>query len=208
VVTVGKRYSAEVQESPEGYELTALEGELFETDYSDVFSDNELETQIDLQETIERSLEIIHERVSGEYEQDPFHGLIVVLADVYKSGGSLPLSIPIAQRRLTMESYVTDAESLAEILYEIGKGKDHDGAIIIDSTTGKIIGYHIWLLTFPYKLDGEEPVNNGDGTRKSIAHQYSKWSWVPMAYTMSEADGVIRKYDNGEVTKLSGPYRS
>jgi hypothetical protein len=201
-----KRFSLTVVETPSGFDIEELEGDLYETDYSDLFPAGEpLETRNNVPKVVEDALGIIHQREMERngYELSDFHGLIVVVADIYERGGKLPLAIPIGGERHVIDGYVTGAEETADLLYEIGSGRDHDGAIIIDRKTGKILGKHMWLLSFPFDFTGGYTnKRNGDGTRKSIAQQYSEWAWAGEIYTMSESDSLVRRYNGGVVERI------
>ncbi|OGI16115.1 hypothetical protein A3K63_02500 [Candidatus Micrarchaeota archaeon RBG_16_49_10] len=203
-----RRVSAIVRKTNKGLRLEELEGQLYEIDYSDTAPEGERSARVDVLETIEKAMGIIYEQQENPRPYGPrYHGLLItVVSDMYGEGNRLKLAKAIGGRRLTTEAYVEDAESLAKLLTDIATGEAHDGAIIIDDKTGKVVGYHAWLLSFPFDVDGAMMTNNGDGTRKSIAQQYSEWEWVDAAYTMSEGDGCVRKYVKGEITKLRQPY--
>ena len=208
---------------------------LLETDYFPLFESLDVSETSPLDpekmyRTIEEALGKLYERVRNEREQGiyNFHGLMIVVADVARNNGRLPLSKPLwpAEGSLTSPSPGTivnkeigDSETLADILYQISTGNYnggdyHDGAIVLDKYTQTILGCGVVLLPWIFKevegdIEEEEEVNrvrrdgNGsnDGTRRSSAQDYSLWEHVDRIYTMSEK-GSVTCYEGGKSRQL------
>lgn len=93
------------------------------------------------------------------------------------------------------DTYLKDASTYNFLKSVSTDPRCHDGAIVVDSETSQVYGYHIKLCDLP--VNGFEKTENRDGTRREIATNYSRYSWVDRVYTVSENGGGIWRYQVG-----------
>ncbi|MEM5793354.1 MAG: hypothetical protein QXY45_03300 [Candidatus Aenigmatarchaeota archaeon] len=192
-------FSGKITEGDDGgLDIEMTEGEILEIDYSNLYNGKETlyDDPTELLTTIEEALRIVYRRIRDEGRK--FHGIMVVVADVYGREKKLPLSKPIGGLRRDLNENIIDPNQLADILYRIATSENHDGAIVIDERTRKVLGHAVLLLYSIVEMEGDEKTQNGKngGTRTSIAEEYWRWNWVEAIYTMSEG-GTTRRYRRG-----------
>lgn len=125
---------------------------------------------------------------------EPINGTPLFVRDIYGQG-----------------LYVSDrgvgVEGLANFLYWVETCEQHDGSVVIDGPTSRVLLYNTNLVNIGIaSSNGNNPHENGDrGTKRLNAERYSKNAWVERIYTLSHRkDGspVITTYVKGITEKI------
>ncbi|MFH1420891.1 MAG: diadenylate cyclase [Candidatus Aenigmatarchaeota archaeon] len=130
-------------------------------------------------------------------------GTLVVVANIFGNKGKLPLAEILNEERPDLgRVYAKDPEELSRVLLEISDKSSpfHDGAIIIDDDTSRVLDCNVLLIPPPF-INGSEHEEHYRGTRHKTAVDYSRLSTTMLTCCLSiNGENVLKEFRRGAIT--------
>lgn len=186
------------------HELYVFEGSRFITDGPVEFKFIDYSKELQSERHIASDTDIVvHKALSqaGEHSIAGKHtGALVVVADIFGNNGILPLAEILNEIRPNLgRVYAEDPEALGSLFLDISDKDNphHDGAIIIDDQTSRVLDANVHLIPPPF-MNGNHREPHYRGTRHRTAATYSRISVVRYVGCIGHGKDSLVAFRNGE----------